>query len=361
MRFLQCNSFPSFYLDQFYAERPGLAAQSFAEQMAALIGDAFGAAHIRAPYLAALGYECQFIVSNCLPAQTQWALENGFAVPETARDLTLLALNQFARFDPDILYLVDTLSWDSSYLRALSKRPPFIMGWNAAPIPDGIDWSAYDLILSSDLGCLQVVLDRGAKASKFFHPHFPAFVAHEVADEPKRWDAVFAGQVSMLHRERIHLLSEVVKAPMGPRGAFIPALFLPAPPQILPAGFAMHNHGSVWGMAMHRVIKGARIMLNAHIDMAAKKSLNMRTFETIGTGTFLLTEESDALAEFFEPGREVETYRSVGELLDKIYYYLEHDAEREEIARAGFERCMRDHSAEQGAKALDALFREKLG
>jgi hypothetical protein len=362
VRFLQCNTFPDSYLDRFYADRPGLAEQSFDEQIAALIADGFGASHIRAPYLAKLGYECLFVISNCVPAQTRWALENGFEPPKTREEMTLLALNQFLRFNPDILYLTDTLSWDSSYLRALPRRPRIVMGWNAAPIPDFIDWSEYDLILSADEGCLKVILDRGAKASRFFYPHLPPFVARTVADQPKLWDVVFSGQVSVLHQDRTELLRQVVKAPLGPRGGFSLGLYLAHyAPHTLPAGFCMHNQGAVWGMPMHRAIKSARIMLNVHIDMAAKKSLNMRTFETIGTGSFLLTEASEVLPDFFEPGKEVETYRSVGEMLDKIYYYLEHDAEREEIARRGFERLEREHGAEQGAKALDEIIRGLLG
>jgi spore maturation protein CgeB len=47
-------------------------------------------------------------------------------------------------------------------------------------------------------------------------------------------------------------------------------------------------------------------------------------------------EEIDA---FFKAGEEIETYLSIDELTDKIRFYLNHDAVREEIAQRGYERA----------------------
>ena len=361
MRFMQIQTFYGAYLSVFYGARPGLAERPYQEQIDALLDDGYCGAHLRTPYLAQLGYECQLVISNCVEAQAQWAIAHGIAPPQNLMESICLVLRQIEVFKPDILYFTDPISFDSRYVRVLSYRPALVMGWRAAMIPPGIDWSEFDLILSSDEDCLRQALEHGAKASVFFRPHFPAFIAQAVADQPKQWDVVFSGQITTGHMDRLQLLCEIARAPFGSRGDFTPAFFLATGnPQMLPAGLAMYDRGSVWGLDMHRAIKSARILFNVHIDMAAKKSLNMRTFETVGTGSFLLTEESDVLPEFFEPGREVETYRNAGELLDKIYYYLEHDREREEIARRGQERCLRDFGADKGALELDQLIRRHL-
>jgi hypothetical protein len=362
MRFMQINQFYSAYLDQFYAARPGLAEQPFQDQIAAILADGSGGVHMRSRHMAALGYDCLHVVSNCIPAQFRWAAENGLPVPQSYQDLERLVAHQIDRFRPDVLYLLDTVAWGAERIRALAHRPPLVLGWNAAVIPAPVDWSEIDVMLSSDEGCLRLVVEYGAKSSRFFRPHFPAFIAAAAADQPKQWDVVFTGQITPDHGDRIHRLCEVAKAPMSARGEFTPAFFLAQPnPRLMPAGLCQYDHGSVWGMEMYRVMKSARIMLNVHIDMAAKKSLNMRTFETIGTGSFLLTEYSDVLEEYFISGQEVETYRTLDEMIDKIYYYLDHEREREAIARRGQQRCLRDYSAEQGALELDQMIREHLG
>jgi spore maturation protein CgeB len=46
----------------------------------------------------------------------------------------------------------------------------------------------------------------------------------------------------------------------------------------------------------------------------------------------------------FEPGKEVVAYRSPEECVELVKYYLEHDKEREAIARAGQERTLREHT-----------------
>jgi spore maturation protein CgeB len=72
--------------------------------------------------------------------------------------------------------------------------------------------------------------------------------------------------------------------------------------------------------------------------------IRLRDFEVPMSGGFYLVEHLDELQEFFEFGREIETYRSREEMLDKIRFYLGHDAERDRIRHAGRARCLRDHT-----------------
>jgi len=72
-----------------------------------------------------------------------------------------------------------------------------------------------------------------------------------------------------------------------------------------------------------------------------------RNFEIPGCGGFLLTGEADNLRDYYQDGKEVVIYKSTGDLIEKIKYYLEHDKEREVIAVAGYERTIREHTYEQ--------------
>ena len=46
----------------------------------------------------------------------------------------------------------------------------------------------------------------------------------------------------------------------------------------------------------------------------------------------------------FERGKEVVAYRSPEECAELVQYYLEHEDEREAIARAGQQRTLREHT-----------------
>ncbi len=71
--------------------------------------------------------------------------------------------------------------------------------------------------------------------------------------------------------------------------------------------------------------------------------LKLRDFEVPACGGFYLVEHAPDYADFFVPGREVETWRTVGELIEKIHYYLSHESERAAIAAAGQRRALRQH------------------
>lgn len=87
---------------------------------------------------------------------------------------------------------------------------------------------------------------------------------------------------------------------------------------------------------------------------AAVRQLKGRTFEIPGTGGFLLTEYVEELEEYYELDREIAGFRSVDELTDRARFYATHDAARIAIARAGYERTLRDHTY---ARRFADLFR----
>ena len=97
----------------------------------------------------------------------------------------------------------------------------------------------------------------------------------------------------------------------------------------------------IWGEELVRLYNTSKIVLNiTGWDPALYGGLNMRIFDVPATGAFLMTDYSPELEEFYEIGTEVECFGEAGELADKLAYYLAHEAERESIARRGYEKSL---------------------
>jgi len=89
-----------------------------------------------------------------------------------------------------------------------------------------------------------------------------------------------------------------------------------------------------------RKFSQSKIVFNTSI----KDDINMRVFETLSTGSFLLTNWLPTLGELFEDGKHLVTYKTLDEMVEKAQYYLEHDEEREKIAQAGHAEFMAKHT-----------------
>jgi spore maturation protein CgeB len=53
------------------------------------------------------------------------------------------------------------------------------------------------------------------------------------------------------------------------------------------------------------------------------------------------------MRDYYKLGEEIVVYENDRDLVDKIKYYLVHEEDREAIAKAGYERTLRDHSTER--------------
>ena len=102
----------------------------------------------------------------------------------------------------------------------------------------------------------------------------------------------------------------------------------------------------VWDDALYALLARAKIVLNiTRTDFyGAETGVNLRIFETVAAGRFLLTDYCEELEDIFEIGQEIETFSSSQELVDKVHYYLKNEDKRFAIAQNGHERFMRCHT-----------------
>jgi len=70
---------------------------------------------------------------------------------------------------------------------------------------------------------------------------------------------------------------------------------------------------------------------------------NQRLFHLPANGVMQICDCPAHLDRVFRVGKEVEAYGSPDELIDKLRYYLDHDTERIDIARAGYTRTMAEY------------------
>jgi spore maturation protein CgeB len=105
-----------------------------------------------------------------------------------------------------------------------------------------------------------------------------------------------------------------------------------------------------------RLINQSKIVINNHrlhddttlFNLNSNKlpalSINPRTFEIFGCGAFQLSDIRPELKRYYDIGKEIETYTSASELVEKIDYYLSHNEERNAIAQRGYMKTMKYHT-----------------
>lgn len=82
-------------------------------------------------------------------------------------------------------------------------------------------------------------------------------------------------------------------------------------------------------------------------NIALNNDINMRNFEVLGAGGFLLTNRLESLQELMQDGVHCVMYDSLEDAMMKAEYYINHDEEREKIARAGYEHVLANHTMDK--------------
>ncbi len=96
---------------------------------------------------------------------------------------------------------------------------------------------------------------------------------------------------------------------------------------------------------MPKIFHASRINLNMTMR-PIETGLSLRVWDILGCGGFLLTNYQAEVPDYFEIGRDLETYSSPDELEEKVRYYLSHEDERIEIAVNGYEKTAKHHTYE---------------
>lgn len=127
----------------------------------------------------------------------------------------------------------------------------------------------------------------------------------------------------------------------------------------LDARFRSCLHPPVWDEKLIRVYSRSHISLGFvevydrnDPSRELRRHVHLREFEAPMSGALYCTGHVDELERFFEPGREIVTYRNEEELLAQVRRLLDHPEEAERIRRAGRLRALAEHTYHRRFEAL---------
>ena len=364
MNILILDSYYDNFLRTFYSRHPKVTTLDFEAHRALLMAQRFGTSDVYSYNLKKLGHDAQEIITNDDHLQTKWAQENGIRSLPLPRYLNY-SLKQTLGYDwrykiikaqvehikPDVLYIQEHNILSDAFIAKLKPLVKLVVGQVASPIPKQRTYKYYDLVLTSFPHFVERFRKKGI-TSEFLRLAFDERVLEEVKPINPKFDVIFVGGISKAHIRGYELLKEISE--------HLPIeLFGYGKETLDKASSAyQHHHGEVWGLDMYKNLAQSRITLNRHIDVAENYANNMRLYEATGMGACLVTDWKENLHTLFEPEKEVVTYRSANELIEKVKYLLANDKERAKIAKAGQERTLKEHNYHNRMKELLRILNE---
>lgn len=97
-----------------------------------------------------------------------------------------------------------------------------------------------------------------------------------------------------------------------------------------------------------------------HWNKNYKNDINYRTFETMGCKTCLVTNKTDRVGELFKNNVHLVYYKSITDCIIKIRELLKNDMLRNQIAEAGYNEVLKNHTYDQRAKKLVKIITENI-
>jgi len=365
MRLLKSSAPYSEYVSQFYSARPMLAAQSFNEQVKAVLEDSFMFGDSWKHYLEGTGqFEVMEVVVNAESAQRQWAKQHGLLLSEDDWQLSILEA-QLCHFKPDVWFCMDPLPV-TTRIRLRKKCPSIrcVIGWDGVLFDDPARFAGCDVMLS----CLKETADVYSRAGirgYFMRWGVDPRAIERTPPSTASYDVTFCGGIFLGgdHLVRITLLDHLRQG--ANLRVFVPILCGLRVERFIASTILRHgrfrlgmqillqypalrrlrtiNLGERYGLDMFQTLAASKITLNHH-GHTVKTAANIRLFEATAAGACLLTDWKEGLSGFFELDREVVSFGSSEECAEKVNFLLNHDSVRQDIAAAGKRRTLRDHN-----------------
>ena len=103
-----------------------------------------------------------------------------------------------------------------------------------------------------------------------------------------------------------------------------------------------------------KVYYSAKINLNITLR-SIESGIPLRIFDIMSVGGFVLSNWQPEIEELFEEGKEIATFKSPEEMLEKVDYYLNHEEERLKIAVNGYRKVKECYTFEHQLEKIIAI------
>jgi spore maturation protein CgeB len=405
-RFLQFATVYPEFAEQFLAANPDHITLSYDEIYARLIGMHYSLGDAYVSQIRAHGNLAVYHSATLEPLQKAWAREHGIAYGARSW-LKDILLAQVRHFDPDVIFLQDTMLFDRKLrqqLREALRHPILLVGWRASVTPDFSVFGDLDIVLTAGPHFVDEFRRHGAnayllplafddrvlrrlppRAEPDLEFSFVGTVGTPNGPHAERYGLIERllqsgllqvwGEEQVSHgglRQAVHRtvyqihkaldsvgVSEATRAALPVIGRAAGWHRDPAQPA-LGSLFAERMHQAVFGLDALEILARSKMSLNCHIGAAGKYAGNNRLYEATGVGTCLITDCKQDLDRYFKPDLEVVAYRSAEDCLEKVRYLLAHDAERKTIAAAGQRRTLADHTYVKRTECLIDIIQAAL-
>ncbi len=395
------------YLKSFYSKNRHLINANYNLQHQSIMKDGFGWANFWDLALENIGYVSTNYIANAEIMQKKWAMENGLRFTKNWFDEIIHA--QINKFQPDVLFVDDYISFSKDFLRYLRISCPsikLILGWCGAPFSSSSDvFSAYDIVLSNIPELVLYFQQNGHQAIYIRHAFSPSILNNIDLNTTKSIDCSFVGSImtgGVSHNQRADLIKYMINNTnidifgLIPPHGYLDRLFAilkdiayiniknfsrfenlhnimkripkvkkyidldvsPNPLKRIDSAILDKIKPPLFGLEMFQILVNSKVSLNNHIDVSRSSASNMRLFEVTGVSSCLLTDWKPNLQEMFDIDREIVTYSSIEECAEKVKWLIENPKERDMIAKSGQARTLRDHTFDNRAVILDEIIQD---
>ncbi len=297
-------------------------------------------------YFKRLGHSAEIYSPNFKFLQSKWAEENNIVLDNNWQ--YSLPKEQIKKFGPDILFISSNFDYFGDFVKDVRPYVKKVCAWISCPFEKDLYLGNIDHVFTLFQPHYDYFKSKNISAT-LTRAGFDPLELKELSFE-KKYEVTFIGGIGKFHKIREKYLRAIArKTPLKIWGyGFVNDNPVKNAIKKFLVGSAILKayQGESWGKEMLQIHAGSKICFNIHGDIAAGHFVNMRMFEVTGVGSLLLTEYNPEITDIFIPDKEIVCYNCIEEAIEKINYYLSHDDERQKIAMAGQEKCLKNYSYE---------------
>ena len=386
-------------VDDFYRNHPTIQSMPFSEQKQKFDSHASLWATGWEQALKKCGHEILTITVNAHTVHNAWAHEHGFP----SSDMNKIILEEVKQFKPEVLWYdyfdVRLIKEIKSSIQSLH----LVLGWTGSAVASYEVFREMNLVLSCAPETVELLRKNGIVAYHLHHAFDPSINSF-IHSGQKKYNITFVGQIVRgreFHTHREHLLKQLVAevdvdifSPAHLQGMkeilktpiLQAAYLLSRPLKWLGVTSQLNNverfrkilelpelpkfpfdrklktklQPPVFGLTMYQTLADSYIVLNIHADSSPLYASNMRLFETTGVGTCLMTDWKKNIDELFTDEKEIMTYRSSDECVEKLIWLLRHPTEAAELGSRGQQRTLQCHTYDVRSRQLLDIIRRSL-